>query len=395
MDASLLTMAGQTMADGWTDGLRLDGFSLRWPLVGIGVAAAFAILWYIAHRAAQRSAYRPADDMPPVWTLNDDMQGIAADNRYRGWIRANRAAVVLLSIVGLVTAALCARPSAIQRDNDAATRRDIVLCLDASESALPYDQQILESYLKLTEHFSGERIGLSIFNSTSRTVFPLTDDYSLVKNQLQYASDLLANLTSSGSVANLTQDQIAEIDRWLEGTWNITDASSLIGDGLVSCAMMLPEFVLNKGRSSGTTAGSGTSASPGSSSAASSDRTGMILLATDNMTNGTGVYTLGEGLDLTDRSNIAVDGLYAGTSLTSGTSEAVEMRTLIEQHGGVFEMPSSQDAIDNLVRDIDNRSVGEEQDVNRSDLRDRPLLFLAALALLWLLYLAIEGALRR
>ena len=55
-----------------------------------------------------------------------------------------------------------------------------MLCLDVSGSALPYDRQVIGTYRDLVRSFEGERIGLSIFNSTSRTVFPLTDDYELV-----------------------------------------------------------------------------------------------------------------------------------------------------------------------------------------------------------------------
>ena len=49
--------------------------------------------------------------------------------------------------------------------------RDIVLCLDVSGSALSYDRQIIAAYSQIARNLNGERIGLSTFNSTSKTVF--------------------------------------------------------------------------------------------------------------------------------------------------------------------------------------------------------------------------------
>ena len=71
------------------------------------------------------------------------------------------------------------------------------------------------------------------------------------------------------------------------------------------------------------------------------------------------------------------------------------MQNLIQTNGGIYEAATSDDAVDNLVRDIDSRSKASDETSQRADLRDSPALLLAALALLWMLYLAIEGALKR
>ena len=79
---------------------------------------------------------------------------------------------------------LAARPARVDRTLEQGHNRDIVLCLDVSGSTLPYDRQVIASYLDLVRNFRGERMALSIFNSTSRTVFPLTDDYVMITAEL-------------------------------------------------------------------------------------------------------------------------------------------------------------------------------------------------------------------
>ena len=87
-------------------------------------------------------------------------------------------------------AALVGRPARVAAEDEHSANRDIVLCLDVSGSTLPYDQQVIATYRTLISHFKGERIGLSIFNSTSRTVFPLTDDYTMAAHHGRSARGL-------------------------------------------------------------------------------------------------------------------------------------------------------------------------------------------------------------
>src|SRR5690625_7278171 len=62
------------------------------------------------------------------------------------------------------------------------------VCSSDLGSMIEYDTEIVERFLELLPSFHGERIALSIFNNTSRTVFPLTDDYTLVEEQLTEAA---------------------------------------------------------------------------------------------------------------------------------------------------------------------------------------------------------------
>ena len=182
------------------------------------------------------------------------------------------------------------------------------LCLDVSGSTLPYDHQVLSTYLNLLQHFKGERIGLSIFNSSSRTVFPLTDDYAMVTEQLTQANDMLKGVQTQDDIDKMSDEQYQQIADWLEGTQNRKNATSLIGDGLVGCAAMLPGFAYSK-----------------ADTAQSRSREASIVLATDNVVSGSPTYSLAQALDLTSQAGINVDGLYSGPQSSEGDATTNEI----------------------------------------------------------------------
>ena len=174
--------------------------------------------------------------------LDDDLNTETASRLFRQWRTMSRAAVVLLVMALVLAIALVARPSTVDEGEERASSRDIVLCLDVSGSTLPYDREVIDTYRTLVDNFKGERIGLSIFNSTSRTVFPLTDDYELVSEQLDKTSTILKGVESQDDIDKMKDSDYQAISDWLEGTQNRKEATSLIGDGVVSCAAMLPGF---------------------------------------------------------------------------------------------------------------------------------------------------------
>ena len=197
-------------------------------------------------------------------------------------------AVILLVVALALATALVARPSTVDEGEEKASSRDIVLCLDVSGSALPYDREVIDTYRQLVDSFKGERIGLSIFNSTSRTVFPLTDDYELVSKQLDKASSILAGVESQDDIDKMKDSDYQAISDWLEGTQNRKESTSLIGDGVVSCAAMLPGFAYGNA----------------SADNAERQRAASIVLATDNVVSGKPTYTLDEALNLTKQAQI-------------------------------------------------------------------------------------------
>ena len=364
-----------------------------WAIVAaiIGVAIVIALMLVIAarrdRRAQQDSSGRHdqsgqsthADTGIEVWSMDADFAGEEASHLLRRWRALTRLAAVLLAVLLAVAAVLMGRPSTVDAQTEHSETRDIVLCLDVSGSALPYDREVIATYLDLVRNFQGERIGLSIFNSTSRTVFPLTDDYDLVTAQLNEANELLKGVQTQDDIDNMSDADYQRISDWLAGTQNRKQATSLIGDGLVNCAAMLP----------------GLTVSSSDSAAQSTNRSASIVLATDNVVSGTPTYSLEQALDLTRSADISVDGLYSGPVQSIGDAASTEMQSLIESHGGVFLAQRTGESVSALVRQIESRRTEQSQQDNRSSLVDIAAWPTLILAVVFGGYLVVVWRLRR
>ncbi|WP_300268203.1 VWA domain-containing protein [Microbacterium sp.] len=160
---------------------------------------------------------------------------------------------VLATVIGGVIAA---RPISSQTIQPMNTSRDIMLCLDVSGSMSEVDVEVLTVFEELLDGFEGERIGLTIFNSSPVQVFPLTDDYEFIRTHL-------ASIRESF-------DYMEEIPEHWVGTLNGSGAS-LIGDGLAACTMRFDH--------------------------AEDERSRSIILATDNEVNGLSIVSLSEAAD--------------------------------------------------------------------------------------------------
>ena len=343
-------------------------------LVGVMVALAIIVL------ALAFARKHDADDALHVFSMADDLATERASQLLRQWRILNRVAAALLAVALLLTFALVARPASVDQGEERSSSRDIVLCLDVSGSTLPYDREVIDTYRDLVSHFQGERIGMSIFNSTSRTVFPLTDDYDLVSHQLELASKALSGVQSQDDIDKMSEEDYQRISDWLEGTQNRKDATSLIGDGVVSCAAMLPGFTYGSASSQGS---------------AERTRAASIVLATDNVVSGTPVYTLKQALNLTSKANITVDGLFSGPEASEKDSTTTDMRNLIESHHGTFLTQSSGTTVNELVRDIDTRRNKESQATSKASMVDDPAWWVLALAVAVALWLLVVWRLKR
>ena len=349
----------------------------QWPwAAAVAVIVVAAILVLTVAFAARRG---PSSDDDMVFSLDDDLATDEASRLMGRWRGLSRAAATLLTAALVVAIVLVARPLRVDQGQERASGRDIVLCLDVSGSTLPYDREVIDTYLHLVDNFQGERIGLSIFNSTSRTVFPLTDDYDLVTDQLAKASEVLKGVETQDDIDQMTDAQYQSVADWLEGTQNKQNATSLIGDGVVSCAAMLPGFAYGEA----------------STANAERQRAASIVLATDNVVSGDATYTLEQALDLTRSANITVDGLFSGPKSSEGDKDTTAMRDQIESHGGVFLTQSDGSSVDELVREIQQRRDAQNDEANKAAMVDDPGWWTLALAVLVMLWLLLAWRLRR
>ena len=96
--------------------------------------------------------------------------------------------VAALSIVGLAAVGLTMRPVTDRQLERDVRNRDVMLCLDISTSMNELDAIVLREFVKLAGGLRGERIGLTIFNGSAITVFPLTDDPEFIAATLDDCS---------------------------------------------------------------------------------------------------------------------------------------------------------------------------------------------------------------
>lgn len=305
------------------------GSGLVWPwlLVAVLVAAAGVAVW------AWRRRTDPAAQ-PDRWVAHTDLlEEVPAVRRAVRTYQVLRAGAVV-GLVGALagTAVLAARPVDYEERTEKFGTRDIVLCLDVSGSMVPFDSEIVATFAQLTEEFSGERIALSIFNSTSRTVFPLTDDYALVLEELAVAEQALQfDLEGFDPLDPTSFTGIEELFAFVAGTEGVPAQASLIGDGLAGCALLFDEQATDRSRS--------------------------IILATDNDPYGEPIYTLPQAVELVDDRDIDLYGLYGGDEELRGSPQNKEFDTAIEAAGGRTWFAEDPAAVAAVVQDVQEQQA--------------------------------------
>ncbi len=239
-------------------------------------------------------------------------------------------AVGVLALAVTAAGVLVARPAERRTISDRLGTRDIVICLDVSGSMVPYDAAVLRSFTGMLDGFQGERVALAVFNSTTRTVIPLTDDYGVVRDELETGAVALEGV-EDGWV-----DTQAELDRYLDfvaGTECLEDQASLIGDGLASCGLLFDEQ--------------------------GSERSLSIVLVTDNEVLGEPIYTLQQAADLATGRDVTLFGLYGGASYLRGSTLNTEFDQVITGAGGRTWFTDDAGAMDEILADVMDQQAAD------------------------------------
>ena len=108
-------------------------------------------------------------------------------------VRILRFLSVLAIIIAFLAALfLTARPYRRETVKNTVTRKDIFLCIDLSASNYEGVQELVEAFSGTVSGLDGDRVGISIFNTSSIQYVPMTDDYSFVLQRLDSLSEYLA-----------------------------------------------------------------------------------------------------------------------------------------------------------------------------------------------------------
>ncbi len=321
-----------------------------WWLVPLAAAAACAAGWAALRRDGNANARRRPVAHADRLTLLPEYQ--AALRRHRRWL-----AVAVLACASLLvsTAVAAARPIGPTTIRPEQHNRDIMLCLDTSGSMSSADAAVVDVFSELAAEFDGERIGLTIFDSTAIQVFPLTDDYEYVQEQLKLARDAFDGKPGRSG--------------FLDGTWS-GRGSSLIGDGLASCLNSFPDGSKQPG-----------SRNPGAArDPAGPPRSRSVVLATDNFLSGDPIMTLEEAAALAKDRAVHVHALNPGDlDYGSGRDQpGAQLRAAAESTGGAYYSLENPEAVPGVVRSVEETEKAALQGAPRAVVSDEPGLPLAA-----------------
>ncbi|MFC4554642.1 VWA domain-containing protein [Georgenia faecalis] len=321
-------------------------------VLGLVLVAAVAG-WFLRRPRRRSDAVR--------WIANS--RYLASLPAYAARMRVLRAGLgvmgVLLAVTALGSALLLARPIERQVRDEVLATRDIVLCLDVSGSMIEFDTEIVEKFSEMVEGFDGERIALSVWNSTSRTVFPLTDDYDLVRDELDAAAEAL---DVDLDAVLYDPDDLAELEEFIAGTVSLDqEASSLVGDGLATCALAFDETATDRSRS--------------------------IIMATDNVVLGTPIYELEEAATLAAERDVRLYGLFAADPEFYSAANEESYRTAVTERGGLFYQADDPEAVEAIIEDVDSQQAVELDADPEVVITDRPE------DILWLAVVGVAGLL--
>ena len=308
------------------------------PVVLAVVVIATVVGWMLARRAGVRSGKKG-------WVANTGyLRGLP---KYQALVRRTRASLAMAFVCFLIaviaTSVSAGAPVDRYVKHDKSASRDIVLCLDASGSMLPYDSKIGGAFRQIITHFEGERISLQLWDAYSMTMFPLTDDYDMANDVLQEMSDTIdTGLIRFGGQLSGTQELFDYLAPVMDEN---REVSSLVGDGLSSCIMGFDHNDKQRSRT--------------------------ILLATDNEVYGDGVYDLSEAIEFAKKQGVTVTALYPGSDTNLGY-QAQQLRDEVRKTGGDFYDASSPSAVDSVVRQIEAEQKEELDSAGKMVETDRP-----------------------
>lgn len=261
--------------------------------------------------------------------------------------------LLILSMIGLSVVA--SKPVLVETNSQTKYNRDIVLCLDVSGSMSEVDYEIVKKFETLVDSFKGERVGLVVWNSSSHMVFPLTDDYDYIKQNLDQVGNYFVPPTMISAEGPVEEDSdYYDLSKYtLNG-----QGGSLIGDGLTACGLAFDKDYTAENRSK------------------------SIILATDNVVNGEPFITLEEATTFVTDEGITMYGIKPTTGYEVGP-EATEMKTAIEEiNGGVYYELDTPEATEDIVNKITEEEATAIEGAPITTKTDNPTIWIFGVFLL-------------
>ena len=292
-------------------------------------------------------------------------------------VRILRFLSVLAIIIAFLAALfLTARPYRRETVRNTVSRKDIFLCIDLSASNYEGVQELVEAFSGTVSGLDGDRVGISIFNTSSIQYVPMTDDYSFVLQRLDSLSEYLVAAeefsvkyaSKYDSVYDIPEAErpryeelnriMAAFDEGITAGYEIKGTSA-IGEGLASCLFSFPE--LN-----------------------TEDRTRIILFLTDNHEEllDAPLVTLSDAAEMCAVDNVAVFGIYQGSGAEDEAAqvEKEEMQAAVEQTMGQFYDSGGSLTAEEILEDIRSRETALTNTATSVKNEDEPGMWIPILA---------------
>jgi hypothetical protein len=309
--------------------------STRHPWVGlvvIGLVVVAAVLGVLARRRHRRRIDWDAEQaVANVELATASPVFRRMQRRYRRLVGVELA---LLGVAAVAATVLLMRPVSTHAEPASRLNRDVMLCLDVSGSMAQLDAPLLDQFERLADQLAGERIGLTIWNGSAVTIFPLTDDADYVRRTLRDTRRAL----EEGDVG------------FMAGTHE--GGSSLIGDGLASCALRFDRLDEQRSRS--------------------------MVLATDNALAGAPIMTLGDAARLAREREIQVYAVAPDQQITE--ANAASLRDAVRLTGGAYFAAGDDAALGEVVTRIRSLQASRTEQPPDRVTEDRPAPWLALVA---------------
>ena len=229
------------------------------------------------------------------------------------------AIVICFAIISIIfSSILIARPVTSKVTEETKYSRDIFLCMDVSTSVNDLNENLVSTLKDTVKNLQGDRVGISIFNTSSTLIVPLTDDYD-------YVLDTLENLQKALKVNNEADYNLQQYIRAGTLVGNPERGSSIISDGLASCVYNFPDLNENRSR--------------------------IIIFSTDNEMSGEPIITLSEAANLCKEKNITV---YPIAPSSVRKTDLEGLKNVAEVTGGEVYTETTSNTTTSIVKTKNN-----------------------------------------
>lgn len=233
--------------------------------------------------------------------------------------------------------------------------RDIILCLDVSGSMANLDEEIVKSYGDIIKNMKGERFGIVIFNNSSFTLLPLTNDYDYIKDVVD---------KTAKAFKGYKDFDFNSLKYIYEGTTE-GEGASIIGDGLATCVLGFPKLDEKRSR--------------------------VIILGTDNQVGGAQVITVPEAGELAKKYKISI---YPLDPYGHG-KESEELKSIANKTGGKYYVINDTNKTNSIVKEIESKEKTVRKTNSVTSVVDHPEIPIIIIVVSLLGILIMEKVIRR